>query len=107
MTAVRSIAATIPAPRPARPQPRPDHDQRQPDNHPDPWLGRISDRAERADPGPPAMTRRTAFRRSQGGSVAVEMAITLSAALFLILGVGQFGLVFWNWNSMLLAVEEA
>ena len=35
------------------------------------------------------------------------MAVTLSALLFLILGAIQFGIVFWNWNSMLLAVEEA
>jgi Flp pilus assembly protein TadG len=35
------------------------------------------------------------------------MAVSLSALLFLILGVVQFGIVFWSWNSMLLAVEEA
>ena len=46
-------------------------------------------------------------RGGEAGSVAVEMAVTLSAFLFLILGVIQFGIVFWNWNSMLLAVEEA
>ena len=51
--------------------------------------------------------RPTIRRRGEAGSVAVEMAVTLSALLFLILGAIQFGIVFWNWNSMLLAVEEA
>jgi hypothetical protein len=46
-------------------------------------------------------------RRAEEGAVAVELAVTLSALLFLILGAVQFGIVFWNWNSMLLAVEEA
>jgi hypothetical protein len=45
--------------------------------------------------------------RGEEGAVAVEFAMTLWALLFLILGAIQAGLVFWNWNSMLLAVEEA
>jgi hypothetical protein len=53
------------------------------------------------------MIRRPAIRRRESGSVAVELAVTLSALLFLILGAIQFSIVFWNWNSMLLAVEEA
>jgi hypothetical protein len=54
------------------------------------------------------MTRRPDIRgRSEAGSVAVEMAVTLSALLLLILGAVQFGIVFWSWNSMLLAAEEA
>jgi Flp pilus assembly protein TadG len=46
-------------------------------------------------------------RRAEAGSVAVEFALILPALLFAILGAIQFGIVFWNWNSMLLAVEEA
>jgi Flp pilus assembly protein TadG len=45
--------------------------------------------------------------RGEEGAVAVEMALTLQAFLFLLLGTMQAGLVFWNWNTMLLAVEEA
>ena len=39
--------------------------------------------------------------------MAVEAAVTMLALMFLILGSVQFGLVLWNWNTMLLAVEEA
>ena len=46
-------------------------------------------------------------RRGEAGSVAVEMAVTLSALLLLIAGAVEFSLALWNWNSMLLAVEEA
>jgi Flp pilus assembly protein TadG len=46
-------------------------------------------------------------RHGEEGAVAVEMAVILSALIFLIFGVVQFALVFWNWNTMLLAVEEA
>jgi hypothetical protein len=54
------------------------------------------------------MIRRPANHRSaEAGSVAVEFALILGPLLFLIVGATQFGLVFWNWNSMLLAVEEA
>jgi TadE-like protein len=53
------------------------------------------------------MRRPTIRRHGEEGSVAVEMAITLSALLLLIFGAVQFALVFWNWNTMLLGVEEA
>ena len=39
--------------------------------------------------------------------MAVEAALAIAALMFLILGSLQFGLVFWTWNTMLLAVEEA
>ena len=39
--------------------------------------------------------------------MAVEAAITLSALLILLLGAIQFGLVYFAWNTMLLAAEEA
>jgi Flp pilus assembly protein TadG len=54
------------------------------------------------------MTRRPAIRgKGEAGSVVVELAVTLSAMLLLIFGAIQFALVFWNWHTMLLAVEEA
>ena len=54
------------------------------------------------------MTRKhSSLCRSEDGEVAVEGAVTMLALVFLILGSVQFGLVFWNWNTMLLAVEEA
>jgi Flp pilus assembly protein TadG len=53
------------------------------------------------------MIRKSAIWRSGSGAATVEMALTLSLLLFLILGAIQFGLVFWQWNTMLLAVEEA
>ena len=46
-------------------------------------------------------------RGAEEGSVAVEAAVTLAAVLFLLLGVVQFGLAFFAWNTMLLAAEEA
>lgn len=53
------------------------------------------------------MTRQKSLRRCEEGAVAVEAAITMTALLLLILGIIQFALVYWNWNTMLLAVEEA
>jgi Flp pilus assembly protein TadG len=54
------------------------------------------------------MTRKcSSLCRAEDGEVAVEGAVTMLALVFLILGSVQFGLVFWNWNTMLLAVEEA
>src|ERR1700745_1123547 len=54
------------------------------------------------------MTRKQRFRwGADDGATAVEVGITMSALLFLLLGSIQFGLVLWNWNTMLLAVEEA
>ena len=54
------------------------------------------------------MTRKcSSLCRAENGEVAVEGAVTMLALVFLILGSVQFGLVFWNWNTMMLAVEEA
>ena len=53
------------------------------------------------------MIRKISARRSDEGSVAVEAAVTLSVLLFLLLGSVQFGLVYFAWNTMLLAAEEA
>jgi Flp pilus assembly protein TadG len=51
--------------------------------------------------------KRFSLCRAEDGELAVEGAVTMLALVFLILGSVQFGLVFWNWNTMLLAVEEA
>jgi hypothetical protein len=56
---------------------------------------------------PRSMRRKTSLRSEERGAVAVEAAITLSALLFLLLGAIQFGLVYFAWNTMLLAAEEA
>jgi Flp pilus assembly protein TadG len=53
------------------------------------------------------MIRRAVRRGGEEGTAAVEMAAALSALMFLILGAFWAGLLFWNWNTMLLAVEEA
>jgi Flp pilus assembly protein TadG len=53
------------------------------------------------------MTRKRSFWRADDGGIAVEAAVTILSLMFLILGSLQFGLVFWNWNTMLLSVEEA
>jgi Flp pilus assembly protein TadG len=53
------------------------------------------------------MIRKPTLWRSESGATVVEMAVTMSVLLFLILGAVQFGLFFWHWNMMLLAAEEA
>src|SRR5215469_3765312 len=55
----------------------------------------------------PMTRKRFSLCRAEDGEVAVEGAVTMLALVFLILGSVQFGLVFWNWNTMQLAVEEA
>jgi len=46
-------------------------------------------------------------RGSDEGAVAVEGALLLPVFFLLLLGVIEFGAVFWQWNTMLLAVEQA
>jgi Flp pilus assembly protein TadG len=41
------------------------------------------------------------------GSVLVEAALALPVFLLLILGIIQFAVAFWQWNTMVLATEEA
>jgi hypothetical protein len=48
-----------------------------------------------------------AFPREEQGAVSVEAAVTVSALLFLVLGAIQIGLLYFTWNTMLLAAEEA
>ena len=40
------------------------------------------------------------------GATAVEAALTLSVLLLLILGIIEFAVGFWQWNTMLLATQE-
>lgn len=46
------------------------------------------------------------LRRRDEGAVAVEAAISLSVLLLLILGTIEFAFAFWQWNTMLLAVNQ-
>ena len=46
-------------------------------------------------------------RGREEGAVAVEAALTISTLMLMILGIVQFSLVFWQWNTMLLAVSQA
>ena len=57
----------------------------------------------------PALPRRDGRRRrgSEEGAAAAETAIILSAFTLVIFGIVQFALVFWTWNTMMLALEEA
>jgi Flp pilus assembly protein TadG len=44
---------------------------------------------------------------TEQGTAAVEVSITISALLLLIVGSIEFGRALWTYNTMLLAVEEA
>jgi Flp pilus assembly protein TadG len=46
-------------------------------------------------------------RRSETGAVAVEAAVLLPTLLLLMVGVIKFGTAFWQWHTMLRAVEQA
>jgi Flp pilus assembly protein TadG len=37
----------------------------------------------------------------------VETALIISVLVFLIFGIVEFGMALWNWNTMVLAVEDA
>jgi Flp pilus assembly protein TadG len=41
------------------------------------------------------------------GAAAVEAAITLSLLLLLILGIIEFGVALYNWNTMQLAIQQS
>jgi Flp pilus assembly protein TadG len=45
-------------------------------------------------------------RGTDEGATAVETAIVISALCTLIIGILEFGMVFWQWHTMLLAVEQ-
>lgn len=46
-------------------------------------------------------------RRSERGAMAVEAAFVLPILLLLMVAVVKFGAAFWQWHTMLLAVEQA
>jgi Flp pilus assembly protein TadG len=46
-------------------------------------------------------------RRWDEGATAVEAALILPVFFLMIFGIIEFGTVFWQWNTMLLAVEQA
>ena len=46
-------------------------------------------------------------RGSDDGAVAIEAALLLPVFFLLLLGIIEFGAAFWQWNTMLLAVEQA
>ena len=51
--------------------------------------------------------RKNPRRRWDEGAAVVEAALVLPLLFLLILGIVQFGMAFWQWNTMLLAVEQA
>jgi hypothetical protein len=54
-----------------------------------------------------AMPLKGGRRSWNEGAVAAETAITVSLLLVLIFGIIQFGTALWQWNTMLLAVQQA
>jgi Flp pilus assembly protein TadG len=46
-------------------------------------------------------------RRRDDGTAVIEAALILPVLILAILGIIEFGTAFWQWNSMLLAVEQA
>jgi Flp pilus assembly protein TadG len=53
------------------------------------------------------MRWRSSRRGWNEGAAAVEAAITISLSLALVLGIIEFGIAFWQSNTMVLAVQEA
>jgi len=54
-----------------------------------------------------AMLRKNRQRGWDEGATAVEAALIISVFVFLIFGILEFGMALWNWNTMVLAVEDA
>ena len=53
------------------------------------------------------MQWRNPRRGRQEGAATVEAAISLSVLLLLILGIVEFGVALYNWNTMQLAIQQA
>jgi Flp pilus assembly protein TadG len=53
-----------------------------------------------------SMARYLRLLRSEEGATAVEAAIVLSTFLVITLGLVQFAMTYWNYSTMLLAVDE-
>ena len=47
------------------------------------------------------------FQKADSGSVLVEAALILSALLLLLFGIIEFGIAYWQWNTLTFAVEHA
>jgi Flp pilus assembly protein TadG len=45
--------------------------------------------------------------RWDNGTVAIEAALIAPAFFLALLGIIEFGMAYWQWNTMLLAVEQA
>jgi Flp pilus assembly protein TadG len=56
--------------------------------------------------GSPTSQKTAKFRWNEGAA-AVEAAFILPTLFFTILGIVEFGTAFWQWNTLLLAVEQA
>jgi Flp pilus assembly protein TadG len=50
---------------------------------------------------------RNSRRRWDEGAAAVEAGLVLPLLFLAILGIVEFGMALWQWNTMLLAVEQA
>jgi Flp pilus assembly protein TadG len=50
--------------------------------------------------------RRNRSRRQDEGTAAVEAAFIAPILFLAILGIVEFGIALWQWNTMLLAVEQ-
>jgi len=53
-----------------------------------------------------AKQRRNRSRRQEEGTAAVEVAFIAPILFLAILGIVEFGMALWQWNTMLLAVEQ-
>ena len=53
------------------------------------------------------MYRNSRKSRWNDGSTVVEAALTLSAFMLLFFGIIEFGYALWQWNTMMLAVQQA
>jgi Flp pilus assembly protein TadG len=52
-------------------------------------------------------SKKTARFRWNEGAAAIEAALILPTLFFTILGIVEFATAFWQWNTLLLAVEQA
>jgi Flp pilus assembly protein TadG len=54
-----------------------------------------------------AMRRKNSARDPNEGATAVETALVFSVLMLLLFGIIEFGYALWQWNTMMLAVEQA
>ena len=53
------------------------------------------------------INRRASLWHAEDGGPAIDAVEIISALLVLILGIIELGTIYWSWNTMLLAVQEA